>query len=320
MKERRDAAYMKGKILGAVCYFLLALLLPYVVTLAWTGSVEGEAVRHEVTENQKIWLDRGGVPKVMGLEEYLPGAVAAQMPAEYGLEALRAQAILARTYILKNMGNETEIAESALDLDWWDAGQMKTAWGDQFQEYYDLLNQAVETTRGMTAQFDGTYIDGLFCRASAGSTRNGDSRHPYLKAAASSQDVEMEGYLTVITWTKEEFAARLNEANPSASVSAAQLMETLQIAARDESGYVTQLQAGSGSFTGEEAAAALGLPSACFLLEEYEGNLRGICKGQGHGYGLSQYGAKVMAERGLPAEEILSYYFQNVTIQDGSSS
>lgn len=305
---------MKGKIIGAACYFLLALLVPYVVTLAWTGSVEGKASRHEVTEQQKIWLDRGGVPKVMGLEEYLPGAVAAQMPAEYGLEALRAQAILARTYILRNMGGEAEVAESALDLDWWDASQMKTTWGDQFQACYDLVNQAVESTRGMTARFDGTYIDGLFCRASAGNTRDGDSRHPYLKAVASSQDVEMEGYLTVMTWPKEEFAARLNEANPSAAVSAANLTETLQIAARDESGYVTQLQAGSGSFTGEEAAAALGLPSACFLLEEYEGNMRGICKGQGHGYGLSQYGAKVMADRGLAAEEILSYYYQNIEI------
>lgn len=305
---------MKGKVIGIVGFFLLTLMVPYVATLAWTGSVEGEASKLQVPDGKKIWLDRGGVPKVMGLEEYLPGVIAVQMPADYGREALRAQAILARTYVLKNMDVASEIAESALDLDYWDVGQMKEAWGDKFQEYYDGIAEAVESTRGMTAKFDGQYIDGLFCRASAGATRNGDARHPYLKSVASSQDVECEGFLSVVTWTKEEFAAKINEMNPECQAAPGTLAQTLQVVERDESGYVLKLQVGAKTCTGDEAAAALGLPSPWFQFEIYEDNIRGISKGSGHGYGMSQYGARSMAAAGISAEEILAYYYQNIEI------
>lgn len=91
-------------------------------------------------------------------------------------------------------------------------------------------------------------------------------------------------------------------------------MDTIQLVSRDKAGYVKEIQIGAHIYTGEEIQAALGLPSAAFTLEEHEGMVRAVCKGIGHGYGLSQQGAHGMAQEGKTAEEILKYYYQNIKI------
>lgn len=87
---------------------LTGLMVPYLTTLAWTGTIHGEELRHEqqagAVEKRRILLDRGGTGYYMDVEEYLPGVLARQMPADYEIEALRAQAVVARTYIYKQMG------------------------------------------------------------------------------------------------------------------------------------------------------------------------------------------------------------------------
>ena len=87
---------------------LAGLMVPYLTTLAWTGTIHGEELRHEqqagAVGKRRILLDRGGTGYYMDVEEYLPGVLARQMPADYEIEALRAQAVVARTYIYKQMG------------------------------------------------------------------------------------------------------------------------------------------------------------------------------------------------------------------------
>ena len=89
---------------------------------------------------------------------------------------------------------------------------------------------------------------------------------------------------------------------------------TIQIILRDDSGYVEQLQIGTRTYTGEEVQYALGLPSAAYGFEEYEGGVRAVCQGIGHGYGMSQYGAKCKAEEGWTAEKILPYFYKNIVL------
>ena len=130
---------MKKKIWTAL---LIGLLFPYITTLAVGGTaVNGNTNREESMSGRRIFLDReqGGY---RDLEEYLPGVVARQMPAEFELEALKAQAILARTYIFKQMDGKSEIPESALDLDFLEEEQLKSLWGtDKFVEYYKKIRQ-----------------------------------------------------------------------------------------------------------------------------------------------------------------------------------
>lgn len=112
---------------------LTGLMVPYVGTLAWTGTIRGEELRYEqqkeVSGRRRILLDRTGGSYYMDMEEYLPGVIARQVPVEYEPEALKAQAIIARTYICRQMegaGDEEEIAESALDMDYLEADQLKS--------------------------------------------------------------------------------------------------------------------------------------------------------------------------------------------------
>lgn len=201
---------------------LAGLMVPYLTTLAWTGTIHGEELRHEqqagAVGKRRILLDRGGTGYYMDVEEYLPGVLARQMPADYEIEALRAQAVVARTYIYKQMGGSPgdgsvqEVPESALDLDCMETAQMKALWGSaQFPAIYEKLEAAVQSTAGVTMVCDGQYIDAMFCRATAGRTRAGDEGHPYLQPVDCPKDVEADGYLQMLTFTRDEFAGKLAE-------------------------------------------------------------------------------------------------------------
>lgn len=301
--------------IGTGC--LLALLIPYIITLVWTGTIRGEAKQPEMISGKKIRLDRDQT-SYMDVEEYLIGVVGKQIPADYGQEALKAQAIIARTYIYKQMGGESEIMESALDMDYLEEKQLEALWGSEgFVESYEQIQEAVEATQGTVITWEGELIDALFHRASAGQTRNADENHPYLQSVESLRDVEAENYLSVTSWSAEDFAARISGVKEGVQVLPEQVPEAIQLIEKEEGGYVKQIQIGNHTFTGEEIQAALGLSSSCFSLEGYEGQIRVVCKGIGHGYGMSQYGARVKAQDGMMAEEILGYYYKNVVVAKG---
>lgn len=303
---------MKKKIWTAL---LIGLLFPYITTLAVGGTaVNGNTNREESMSGRRIFLDReqGGY---MDLEEYLPGVVARQMPAEFELEALKAQAILARTYIFKQMDGKSEIPESALDLDFLEEEQLKSLWGtDKFVEYYKKIETAVEETNEMVIVWNDQLIDPLFCRASSGKTRSGDEYHPYLVQVDSKRDLEAEGGLQIAGWSKEEFASLLSAMPEGEPVSADMVPGCVQIVSRDSAGYIEQIQVGTVMHSGDEVQYALGLQSSDFFIEEYNGGIRAVCSGIGHGYGLSQYGANQKAKEGWTAQDILEYYFKDISI------
>ncbi len=299
------------------------ILIPYTTTLAWTGSIQGEEFRceqqKEAGTGKRILLDRGTGIYYMDIEEYLPGVLARQIPVSYEPEAIKAQAIVARTYICGQMESEgaEEIAESALDMDWLEAEQLKKLWGtSRFPEYYKKLEEAVKATAGIVMVWEGSMIEPRYCRATAGRTRKGDSAHPYFWPVECPKDQETEGAVQLLTFSKEEFARKINEIpepqEAGRTVSADQLPDQIQIGSRDESGYVENLQIGVSQYTGEEVQYALGLASSCFVLEPWEDGIRAVVKGIGHGYGLSQAEANERAKEGWKAEDILTYFYKNV--------
>ena len=302
---------MKKKIGTAI---LISFLFPYIITLTVSGTAAAEQSKEEGQSGRKIYLDReeGGY---VDLEDYLPGVIARQIPADYEPEVLKAQAILARTYIRKQMGDGKEIAESALDLDFLEEEQLKALWGtDRFVEYYKKMESAAEDTAGMVIAWNGELIDPLFCRASAGKTRSGDSYHPYLASADSARDVEADGYLQVVTWSKEEFARLLSALPEGEAITADMVPGCVQVVSRDGAGYVEEIQIGSVLHSGDRVQYALGLQSPDFSIEEYQGGVRAVSSGIGHGYGLSQYGGNVKAKEGWTAQDILEYYYKNIVL------
>lgn len=293
---------------------LLALLIPYIVTLVWTGSIRGEQKQQTVVSGKRILLD-GEQSGYVDAEEYLIGMVGRQIPPDYGPEALKSQAVVARTYLYKKMGDSDEIKESELGITYIEESGLEKLWGsEKFVEYYKNIEEAVKATAGTVMMYGDEEIDALYHRASAGMTRAGDEHHPYLVSVESRRDVEAENYLSVMNWSAESFVSQLKELGEDPELTAAQLPESIQMIEKDGAGYVGKIQIGNHIYTGEEIAKALSLPSSCFTLENYEGQIRAVCKGIGHGYGLSQYGAKMMGEEGYTWEDILNYYYKDIIL------
>lgn len=299
---------------AALCMSLL--LFPYLFTLAWTGRVEGMIqMESSAAEKRLVILDRGGQAYPVSAEDYIIGMAAAQIPADYEKETVKAQMIIARTYLYSLMGEENSIPESAIDADIMTEGEMRRQWGkDTFLDCYQMFADAARETEGRIIAFDGTAVDPLFHRISAGKTRKGDDQHPYLVSVDCEKDVEAEGYLTAVTFTPEEFCRRLNEMENSPELTPAEAYRSLQIVERDEAGYVIQVKAGEKIYTGEELQYALGLKSAAFSFEELEGCIRCLVRGEGHGYGFDQWGANEKAKEGALAEELLNDYYKNIEL------
>ena len=320
----------------------VATMIPYITTLAWTGRledtgtdvfaeygaesmgsyVEADEQREENEkgkdgheEQKQIRVIRGSQEMDISVEEFLIHVLAAQIPADFGPETLKAQAILARTYIYRLMDGADTIYEEELDMDALSQEQMEKRWGtDYFAKKYQKLKMAVEATAGMYLTYNGTYIEPLFCRISAGMTRSRGEAYPYLKQAESAGDLLAEDYLHLYTFTNRQLAELVSSIPDASPVSATQLPGGIQIVKRDGAGYVEQIQIGKKTYTGEEVQYALGLPSSCYFFEESDGNMEIVCKGVGHGYGFSQNGANELEKTGMDYRELLIYYFQNIEI------
>ena len=304
---------------------ILMVLIPYVTTLAWTGRIGGKAITGldsqtgfevpgEAGKRRVITVNNGRETAVP-VEEFLVPVLAAQIPADFGPETLKAQAVLARTYIYREMDESETIYEEALDMDVLTYDQMKSLWGaDRYASCYEALRNAVKETEGQVISSGGDLIEPLFCRAAAGRTRAGGENYPYLKQAESPGDLLADGYLSIAVFSAEALAERINGIPGAVSVTSAQLPEEIQIAERDGAGYVVKIQIGQKTYTGEEVQYALGLSSTCYSFDEFDGKIRVICKGIGHGYGFSQAGAREMEKAGKNYRELLSCYFQNIEI------
>ncbi len=296
---------MKGKIVTLVLLFLASLLFPYTMTILCfdTGlmSYQPEDLYSVVLENEKT----------VSAEQYLVGILAQEIDPSMEQETLKAQAILARTWLYRAMGTKTSVSESELAIHAMTLSQMKAVWGDDEYLYYEKLYAAVVETAGKCLYYGDGLAAPLFHKISAGMTRydqTGDC--PYLVGVDCVYDAESPGYQTVKQFTKEEFAGKLNQIDKarqlSAPVNAADVTLTL-----DAQGYVM-------SFSAEEAALALGIPSLWFRLEDYADTIRVIAKGIGHGYGMSQYGADRYAGEGRDYKWILQHYFQGCEVKDSS--
>lgn len=314
---------MDRRILWAV---FTGLFVPYAGTMMWTGNVHGEELscgyECQTSDQHLVLLDRGETVSSVPAEEYLPGVLALQVPDAYEMEALKAQAVIVRTYLYRQMeasGGGQSIAESALNLDCASADALKQKWGNgAFEENYRKLEEAVRQTKGLVMTFNGALIDPLFCRTSAGSTREGDEMHPYLKPADCPEDKKAPDFMQFFVFSKEAAAEALSsipgENGETRNLRPEAFPDGVQIISRDDAGYVTQIQVDGVLFTGEEVRAALHLPSSCFFLEPSGENIRVITKGTGHGYGLSQTQAQKQAMEGWSAEEILGYFYKNIEL------
>lgn len=247
------------------------------------------------------------------LEDYLVGIVARQIPEDYPEEAIKAQVVLARSTWMRKMGDGTVTEE-----DW-----KKTAEDlrvrmnvRDFMETYETIKEAVIDTKYEVLTYENLICYGVYHRVSAGHTRNSKdvfekTIYEYITGVESVMDQESEDYLTGHYFTPDFLEQEFRNHGMIFSFSDG---DEIVVKTRDAGGYVQNIQIGDTICTGEEIRQMLHLSSSAFSVEIYDQKIRFLCRGQGHGMGLSQYGASRMAKEGSTYREILSYYFPRTKI------
>lgn len=309
---------MKEKVKAFFCVLFLLGALPYIITMLLQGKEAGEKQIPDsgiqIQETSKTSADEAS--QNLNIEEYLVGVTAQEIPITYETEALKAQAVAARTNLMAALENGEELPKTMSQE------ELLKLWGkDSFNRNYQRLADAVAATEGEVLVQNGAYIYAAFHAVSGGKTRNarealGSQEMGWLESVDSNMDITSEDYLKVVFLDKEELTGRLQGTLGDFGTDVENPLEALEITARDEAGYVTQIKAGEKTVTGEEFRNALGLNSACFYMKEVEGRIRFVTKGLGHGLGMSQYGANELALEGYTYQEILNYYFKNIEISD----
>lgn len=276
------------------------------------GLYEDEGnLGNEEKEKKKILVERKGIKTYIDLEDYLPGVIACQIDTNYNEEALKCQAVIARTYVYRLMDGRTEIYEEELDMDYLGEGEGSLT-GDRMKAVDSLkrCREAVQATSGVVMKYEDRYILPLFHGMSAGRTREGEMDFPYLQSVESVSDTKRDDYMQVMEWSQDSFAAAISQIPGASGVDVTQI----QTIKKDEAGYMAEMKIGSGSYSGEAIQYALGLPSPCFGVETDGNVIRVRVRGRGHGYGLSQAGADAMAQSGWGYEDILNYYYKNISL------
>ncbi|MFP4015931.1 MAG: stage II sporulation protein D, partial [Halanaerobiales bacterium] len=272
----------------------------------------------------KVFNHQTGQIMQMELEEYLRGVVAAEMPAIYHTEALKAQAVAARTYAVRQLsqfgGSGTQKYNGAdLSTDYADCQayiseeQMKEKWGFvSFFYHWAKINKAVEETSGQVLVHKNSLIEAVYHANSGGMTEAAEyvwgNQSSYLQSVDSPFDSLSErNFKRIETFSINDFVKIFN-IDKSKGVSEIEILNV------SKSGRVLEIRIDNKSYTGKEVRELLDLPSTKFEIDKNGSSIEVNTYGYGHGVGLSQDGANGLAQNGYDYQQILHHYYTDVEI------
>lgn len=250
---------------------------------------------------------------IIKLEDYIQGVVAAEMPASFELEALKAQAVAARTYSLRKLVEERKYALNADLSDNINECQAYISW-EEFegrhpqgnQEYRKKIERACNETRGEIMLYQGEPIDALYHSTCGGRTESAleswGKDIPYLRSTACNYCRQSKYYESVQVFSFGELQKRTGLSNA----------ESIEILSKTSSGRSKKLQVDEHLLSAEEFRRLFQLPSTWLNLKKQKDNLLIKSKGYGHGLGMCQYGANGMAAQGKNYRDILNNYYKNI--------
>lgn len=256
----------------------------------------------------------------MSANDYVFGVLAAEMPALYDKEALKAQAVAAYTFACyrqrENADKDYDITtDFTLDQSFISEEKAREKWGDKADEYCTKLKNAVEETENNAVTYDGKPILAVYHAISSGVTEDcknvwgGD--YPYLRAVASPCDTLAPEYISKAVFSLDEINNKLSErCKPSGEPS-----DYFKNIERTPSNTVTSIEVCGTALSGAEIRSVFSLRSSNFEVSYKEGSFTFTVYGYGHGVGMSQYGADYMAKQGSDFKEILLHYYSGCRIE-----
>lgn len=328
--------YLYGIIIILICF-----LIPILGTIPFSKREKKEeekvAIQNTIPESNydyktyntiKVLHTKTNTIEELKLDDYLYGVVSAEMPADFELEALKAQAVVARTYtIYKIIHNENKHGEAAICDDstccqaWISKDDRLARWEEGLrEENWNKIVEAVNSTQGKIITYQGEPINAFFHSNSGGETEApvnvwGGTGYPYLQSVQTSGEDAYSQYASSATFTKADLEAKVKEKYPDLVIDW-NAQDCMQILDYTEGQRVKTLKIGNVNLSGVEARSIFGLRSANFSFTIQGDQITFEVKGYGHGVGLSQTGADSLAKQGNNYEQIIHHFYTDVEIVD----
>lgn len=332
---------MKKFSIYVVLIILLVIFLPVIIIQVGGGikklALEDFKKNFEIGQTTvSVFLPQNKQTEQMDVEEYVKGVIAAELPKDFDIEAMKAQAVAARTYVLSrklglyrnedNVHNEADVCADVHCQAWTSKATAYERWGKDADAVWSKIERAVSETAGQVLTYDGKMINTLYHSNSGGMTENvsdvwDTASIPYLTSVASpGEEVYEKEFYGSVTLSNSEFIGKIKAFNKNAVLNEKDPLKDVAVGVRTASGRVLNVKLGNISVKGTEFRTIFGLKSTNFTIEKAQNNTILIkTVGNGHGVGMSQCGANVLAIAGKSYTYILSYYYQGTKITDFKS-
>ena len=329
-----------------LCYILLFVMLCFIIPIVFTKRQEELAIaelnsneqKEEILQQETYNYKQYNTIKLLHtntsqieeipLDEYLYGVVSAEMPASFEEEALKAQAVVARTYTIYKIENDSGKHEGANICDdstccqaWVSKEDRLNKWEEASRDSnWNKIVNAVDSTKGKIITYEGKPINAFFHSNSGGKTEVtvnvwGGDGYPYLQSVETSGEDAYSQYQSEVTLSKQSFIDKIKEKHSDFIIDFNE-ENCIQILEYTEGNRVKTIKIGNLNLSGVEVRSLMGLKSANFTVQIDSDNVKFSVVGYGHGVGMSQTGADSMAKQGNSYEEIIKHFYTGVEIVD----
>ena len=326
----------------SICVYVIIIILMFLIPILFTNKKIKQTVFEDKTKEEKeeiviydyskysrinlLHKDTNKVENI-NLDEYIACVLSAEMPVSYDIEALKAQAVVARTYtvykiITSKKHNNADICDDSKCCQAWISKEdrlKKWKENDRIKNWNKIL-KAVNDTVGKIITYNGKPINAFFHANSGGKTQIpfyvwGGSGYPYLQVVETSGEENYSQYKSEAEFTKKEFENKIKEKYKDFEINYKE-KDSIKIEQRDPSNRVVTVKIGNLKLSGVETRTLLGLKSANFEVEIKDDNIKFNVIGYGHGVGMSQTGADALAKKGKKYDEIIKHFYKDVEITD----
>lgn len=335
---------LKNKIKWLI-YFLFFVFMIFIIPALCTKKTEltmTNVNNYEISENNeknkkydyskygtiKLYHTKSDTVETLPIDEYLYGVVSAEMPANYEEEALKAQAVVARTYTIyqisssggKHKDKGADMCDNSGCCQAWISKEDRlNKWSeDKKEEYWNKIVEAVDSTAGKIVTYNGKAIDAFFHSNSGGETETvssvwGGKDLPYLQSVETSGESDYAQYSSEVKITKEDFIKKMKEEYDDLKIDFKK-NDAIKILEYTGSGRVKTIKVGNVEIAGTKIRSLLGLKSTNFSVKIDGDNIIFSVIGYGHGVGMSQTGADSLAKQGYSYEDIIKHFYSGVEI------
>lgn len=299
-------------------------------------NVKEYEIKNKVPKEIRVKINKTGEVITMDIDEYLRGVVPSEMPPSYSIEALKAQAVVARTYTFEKMQSRShkdcDICDNyACCQAYYSKDKILEIWtGRGFNqntrnEYWNKVEEAVDSTNNVVITYKGEYIKAYFHANSGGMTESsteiwGKQSIPYLIPVESLGEEEHQYYHTEVKFTIDELEQKLSEGSDKKCSIDIKSDNNIEILSYTVSGRVSNIRIGNNIYEATELRTKLGLKSTNFTVETVDNNVIFKVTGYGHGLGMSQTGSNYYAKNGWTYDQIIKHYYTGVDITKAENS